>query len=277
MEINHVKDKLRFTWDGFVEGFYNVAPDLMVALSMLLIGLVVAFVVKKLTFRILKKLKLDCAADRIGLSGKLKAISIKQTPSMLVAMLFFWLILFFSFITTADYIGLTGFSEALTRIALYIPSVMAAIVILVVGFLIAHFARIATKSALMHIIPSVSRLIANFVYGLFAVVIVLTAIEQLSIDTYLIQMVVLISFGAFAVAITLSAGLGSRHQVQKLLAGYYLKDQININQTITFAGTTGKVLAFNADSVVIETEAGKMVIPNDQLQDSVLLIHPVTK
>jgi hypothetical protein len=50
----------------------------------------------------------------------------------------------------------------------------------------------------------VSDLIANFVYGLFAVVIVLTAVEPLSIDTYLIQMVVLI-----AVAVTLSAGLGS--------------------------------------------------------------------
>ncbi len=277
MEINHVKDNLIFTWDGLVEEFYGVVPDLMVALSMLLTGLIVALIVKKLTFKILKKLKLDCAADRIGLSDKLKAISIKQTPSILVATLFFWLILFFSFITTADYIGLTGFSEALTAIALYIPSLMAAIVILVVGFLIAHFARIATKATLKHVIPSVSNLIANFVYGLFAVVIVLTAIEQLSIDTYLIQMVVLISFGAFAVIITLSAGLGSRHQVQKLLAGYYLKDQIQINQTITFAETTGKVVAFNADSVVIETEMGKMVIPNDQLQDSVLLIHPVKK
>jgi hypothetical protein len=244
---------------------------------MLLTGLVIAFIVKKLTFKILKKLKLDCAADRIGLSEKLKTISLKQTPSMLVATLFFWLILFFSFITTADYIGLTGFSEALTRVALYIPSLMAAIVILVVGFLLAHFARIATKATLQHIIPSVSNLIANFVYGLFAVVIVLTAIEQLSIDTYLIQMVVLIAFGAFAVAITLSAGLGSRHQVQKLLAGYYLKDQIQVKQTITFEGQTGTVIAFNASSVEIETEQGRLVIPNDQLQDAVLLIHPMKK
>ncbi len=277
MEVDHVKESILFSWEGFMEGLIAGLPDFLVALSLLLSGLILAIVVKKIIFRVLKKIKLDCAADRIGLSDKLKAISIKQTPSMLVATLFFWLILFFSFITTADYVGLTAFSEALTAIALYIPSLMAAIVILVVGFLVAHFARITAKATLKNFIPAVSSLIANLIYSLLAVVVILTALEQLSIDTHLIQMVVLISFTAFVVAITLSAGLGSRHQVQKLLAGYYLKDQIQINQIITFAETTGKVIAFNADSVVIETEAGKVVIPNDQLQDSVLLIHPVKK
>ncbi len=36
-------------------------------------------------------------------------------------------------------------------------------------------------------------------------------------------------------------------------------------------------MRFNADSVVIETETGKMVVPNDQLQDSVLLIYTDTE
>jgi hypothetical protein len=33
----------------------------------------------------------------------------------------------------------------------------------------------------------------------------------------------------------------------------------------------------NASSVEIETEQGRLVIPNEQLQDSVLLIHPMKK
>ncbi len=36
-------------------------------------------------------------------------------------------------------------------------------------------------------------------------------------------------------------------------------------------------MRFNIDSVVIEVETGKMIIPHDQLQGSVLLIHAVKK
>ncbi|BBP43976.1 mechanosensitive ion channel family protein [Thiosulfativibrio zosterae] len=273
MEMNSVKDQILFTWDNLSASLMAILPNLGMAIFMLATGLLIAFLVKKITYKLLKKFKLDCAADRIGLSETLKKASINQTPSMLVANLLFWLIIIFSFMTMADSVGLTGFSETLAKVAFYIPNLIAAIVILIAGLLGAHFARITTKATLKHFIPAVSNIIANLIYGILVVVIVLTSLEQLSIDTYLIQMVVLITFSAFAVAITLSLGLGSRHQVRKLLAGYYIKEQVSIGQTVTINEKTGKIIGFNANSVIIKTSEGKLIIPNDQWQENTLLIH----
>lgn len=274
MEIDVVADKILVSWESVAQGLLTILPKLGMAALMLAVGILLALLIKKVTFEVLKKLKLDVAADRIGLTNFLTKANIDKTPSMLVAALLFWLIMLFSFITMADSVGMTGFSETLAKIAFYIPSLIAAIVIIIAGLLGAHFARMTLTATLKHFMPAVSSIIANSAYGILVIVVVLTALEQLSIDTYMIQMIVLISFSAFAVAVTLSLGLGSRHQVRKLLAGYYIKDQVSVGQMVTFNNQTGEIVGFNANSVVVKTELGTLIIPNDQWQENALLIHP---
>jgi len=269
MNIYDVKDRIQFTWQDAYNNFLMALPDILIALSILLIGYLLAVFVKKFSFKLFKKLKFDCAAERIQLDKKLLAIGIKQTPSTLLAGLFFWLIVLFTLITAAEYAGLKGFVDTLNKVAMYIPNLMAALIILVAGLFIAHFIRTVLHTTFKNFIPAAARLLSNSVYGLLVVIIVLTVLEQLEFDTQLIQMIILVAFTGFTLAIALAIGIGSAPQLKKLLSGYYLKEHIKIHDTITIQDQTGTVIKINGSSTEINTDDGIVVIPNDKLLDQI--------
>lgn len=269
MDINEVKDHIKFTWGDFYSDLLNTLPNVLIALTILLIGYVIAILIRKISFKLFKKLKFDCAAERIHLDKKITTIGIKQTPSQLLAGLLFWLIMLFTFITAAEFVGLTGFVETLRTIAMYIPNLMAALIILVAGLFVAHFFRNGLQSGLKNIVPAAAKLIANFIYGLLVVIIVLTVLEQLSFDTQLIQTLLLVAFTGFALAVALAMGIGAAPQLKKILSSYYLKEHINTNDIILVQGEKGKVLSINSSSTEVQTEKGIIVIPNDQLLDQI--------
>jgi len=274
MNIYDVKDRIQFTWQDAYNNFLMALPDVLIALIIILIGYLLAIFVRKFSFKLFKKLKFDCAAERIQLDKKLVTVGIKQTPSTLLAGLFFWLIVLFTLITAAEYAGLTGFVDTLNKVAMYIPNIMAALIILVAGLFIAHFIRTALHSTFKNFIPAAARLLSNFVYGLLVVIIVLTVLEQLAFDTQLIQMVILVSFTGFTLAVALAIGIGSAPQLKKILSAYYLKEHIKVNDTITVKEQTGTVLKINGSSTEINTEDGIVVIPNDQLLDQMYKKQP---
>ncbi|MBN2865221.1 MAG: mechanosensitive ion channel [Thiotrichales bacterium] len=271
MNINDVRQHIQFTWSDAYNNFLAALPDVLIALSVLLIGYLCALFIRKLSFNLFKKLKFDCAAERIHLDKKLIAIGIKQTPSTLLAGLFFWLIMLFTLITAAEYAGLNGFVDTLTTIAMYIPNLMAALIILVVGLFVAHFIRNGLQSILKNLIPAAAKLVASFVYGLLVVIIVLTVLEQLAFDTHLIQMLILVAFTSFALAVALAMGIGSAPQLKKILSSYYLKEQIKVNDVITVAEQTGTVVKINNSGTELKTaNGGTVIIPNDQLLDAIV-------
>ncbi|GAB6071178.1 hypothetical protein JCM30760_22750 [Thiomicrorhabdus hydrogeniphila] len=274
MNIYDVKDRIQFTWQDAYNNFLMALPDILIALSILIIGYLLAVFVKKFSFKLFKKLKFDCAAERIQLDKKLLAIGIKQTPSTLLAGLFFWLIVLFTLITAAEYAGLKGFVDTLNKIAMYIPNLMAALIILVAGLFIAHFIRSVLHNTFKNFIPAAARLLSNAVYGLLFVIIVLTVLEQLEFDTQLIQMIILVAFTGFTLAIALAIGIGSAPQLKKLLSGYYLKEHIKIHDTITIQDQTGTVIKINGSSTEINTDDGIVVIPNDKLLDQIYQKQP---
>jgi len=251
MNFHTVTERIQFTWSDVYNRFLSALPDVVIALSVLLIGYLIAVFIRKLSVNLLKKLKFDCAAERIHLDKKLLSIGIKHTPSTLLAGLLFWLIMLFALITAAEYAGLKGFVDTLSAFAMYIPKVIAALVILVVGLFLAHFIRNSLQSILKAFIPAAAKLIASFVYTL-----------------------ILIAFTSFALAIAIAMGVGSAPQLKKILSGYYLKEHIQVHDIITVDGQTGTVLKINHSGTELKTDQGTVFIPNDQLLDKVVNKHP---
>lgn len=265
MNMNQIKQQIEVTWGGALNELIEKLPDITAAVFILVVGYIVALIVGKLFFTLFKKLRFDYAADRIQLTSKIRAIGLRKTPSELIAKLFFWLIMLFTVITAAGYLGLDSFVDNLTSLAMYIPKLAAALIILVAGLFVAHFVRNAVKENLKGVIPATAGLVSSFVYGLLTVVITLTILEQLSFDTGFIQTLILIVFGGFALAIAISIGIGSAPQLKKTLAGYYLKDHLQVGQEVTVGDKSGQVVKIKGSCTEIQTADGIMVVPNDDL------------
>jgi Mechanosensitive ion channel, conserved TM helix len=210
-------EKLLAAINAFFEGVVRFLPGLLAAFLILVIGIVIGWIVKVAVRRTLAVTRFDHFCDSSGVSQVLSKADIRTTPSRLVGSLFFWLV-FASFLMA----GLSALEVEVTKrliseFFLYLPRILAALAILLAGFLLANFvSRAALLASVNANMPS-PRLISGVVRFLIAILAFAMALEQLEIAKSIVMAAFIISFGAVMLGLALAFGLGGRDVAKKVL------------------------------------------------------------
>ena len=97
----------------------------------------------------------------------------------------------------------------------------------------------------------------------------IAAFEQLEIKFELLNYAILIAFGAVALALDLSFGLGGRDVMSGILCGYYLRQRFQAGDRVTVAGYQGIVREVGPVSTIVETDDDGMMnrhsVPNSMM------------
>jgi len=118
-------------------------------------------------------------------------------------------------------------------------------------------------------------MVAQAVYVAVVLLIVVTAIDALGIDTELLNNTIVILLAGLIGGAALSFGLGSRNAVANLIAAHYLSPVVRVGMTVKVGATQGTVVAVTPISVVVETMEGRVIIPASQFSESTAVIsHP---
>jgi hypothetical protein len=152
-------------------------------------------------------------------------------------------------------------SQALTRMAFYLPRVGMAALIIVLGFAIASLLREMTILACNSAQVAQGAMIAQAVYVTAILLVIVTAIDQLGIDTRLMTTLLVLLVGGLVAGAALSFGLGAREAVSNLIAAHYLRPVLTVGQRVTVSGIEGRVVRQTPTAVVLETAAGRMLFP----------------
>ena len=182
----------------------------LLVIILLLIGWSISKVLKTAVIRLLKTLKVDLLADRIELSNLLTAGGIKLSLSELIGTLCYWLGILITFVVAVNAIGLTVAADLLNRIILYIPNIIAAIFILVLGILGATLLGNTTKTAASNAGVAQAHMLGNVVKIIIVVFTVIMTLEQLTINTRILELVISISLITIGLAAALAFGLGCK-------------------------------------------------------------------
>ena len=182
-----------------------VALVLAVAFATLLAG-VLYFILR----RALTSLAFD---DRLSRWGLRSIVS----PSLLLARTVFWSIVLIGFL-----IGIAAFDSTLTsQLVLglfgYLPNVIAAAIVLLVGTVIARFLGRSVLIGAVNMNLQYARLLATGVKWMILVLAVAMALEQLGIGRSIVHTAFAIMFGGIVLALALSVGLGSKELVTRSL------------------------------------------------------------
>jgi len=111
--------------------------NLLLVIVILIIGWIVSKTLKLLVSKFLKSIKLDEFSGRIELDSLLSKGGISYRLSDLIGVIFYWLGLLVTFVVAVNAIGLTIAADLLNKIVLYVPNIIAAIFILVLGMFVA--------------------------------------------------------------------------------------------------------------------------------------------
>ena len=259
--------------DVFIKSFQDaysqiigVVPNLLAMIVVLLVGYVIARVVGRVIAALCEKLGLQTAAERSGLVESMQQVGIGRGVPSIVGLMVFWLLMCVFLMAGFNILGWTGISEGMATIVAYIPKILVATVIVVVGLLMATFLRGVIATSADRAGLNYAGQLATGCYYVLALMIFMAAFDQLEIKFALLNYAILIVFGALAIGFALSFGFGGRDVMAGILSGYYVRQRMQAGDHVEIAGMTGTVRDVGPVATIVETEEKGLIhrhsVPN---------------
>ncbi len=198
------------SFNGVIGQLAVFLPKFMIALVLLFLGWIVAKLIRGGVRRLLSLAHFDQLAEKTGVEEFLKHGDMQITFSGIISEVTYWLFLLIILVTISSSLGLNAVADLLNRVALYLPNIVVAVLIIIFGTLLARFINRMVFAWLRNLGVEGALTISTVAeYGvqIFAAFV---ALEQLAIGTQLLTTAFAILFGAVCLALALAFGLGGR-------------------------------------------------------------------
>jgi len=196
----------------------NFLPRLIAAIIVFLIGWLVAILIAKLAYHIVRVIQIDRALEGVGFKKVWERSGFKLNTPLFFAELVKWFFIIVFLLSAANILGLTEVSQFLNTVVLYIPNVIVAAIILLIGLMLAKF----LEGLVMASVKAANLISANLLGAVakWAVVVfsLLVALNQLGIAQDIIKIVITGIVAAASIALGLSLGLGGQKHADEFIS-----------------------------------------------------------
>ena len=218
-QLNHLLDVLR----GFWEQLGAFLPRLALALVLLVVGWMLARLVRRLVIRGLRLVKADVAAEKAGLEDFLVQGGVRFTTVTLVGSFVYWAINLTVVLAALTVLGVETAGQTINRLVLHVPGVITAVVVLILGTLLGQFVGALTHAYLANLGVTGARAISAIARWAVVVFVIAVSLEQLSIGGQVLVSAFQIAFGALCLALAVAFGLGGREWAARVLDSFFKK------------------------------------------------------
>lgn len=201
---------------------WGYIPAIAGAIVILIVGWLAAKLVEAVIVRILKAVRLDTASDKAGLTNILAQGEIRMSVSELIGAVVYWIIILVVIATALGTLNLTVAADLIARLIEYVPNILGAIFIVIVGTFIADFVSAVVRTAANNTGLKKANLMAKMVKTVLVIFAIIIAIEQLKVASTLIVLAVNIILVSIGIGIALAFGLGCKD-----IAGKFVQDLVN--------------------------------------------------
>jgi small-conductance mechanosensitive channel len=258
--------------DSFRQAFNQVvqlAPKVLAMIVVLVLGYLIARIVARAITVLSQKIGLEIAAERSGLAESMQHMGIKRNVSAIVGTIVFWLLMCVFIMAAVNILGLQDVSLAMYSVVSYIPKLLVATLVVVIGLLVASFLRGVVATSADRVGLTYAEHLANGFYYVLVLVTFHAALTHLGMNLELLENMILIAFGALAIGFALAFGLGGRDVIGGILAGYYVRQRLQTGDRVTVGNLEGTVREVGPVATVIETEEDNFInrrsIPNAKM------------
>ncbi|GLK90085.1 mechanosensitive ion channel family protein [Pseudomonas turukhanskensis] len=234
-------------------------PNLFVALILVLLGFVVAKLLDTLLSKLLGKVGLDRLMAGTGLTKLIARAGIQVPVSALIGKIVYWFVLLVFLVSAAESLGLQRVSATLDVLALYLPKVFGAAMVLVIGVLLAQLVSGLVRSAADGVGLDYANGLGRIAQGLVIILSISVAIGQLEVKTDLLNNVIAIVLISVGLAVALALGLGSRDIAAQILAGIYVRELYEVGQQLKVGDVEGQIEEIGTVKTTLLTDEGELV------------------
>lgn len=258
---------------GILLDLADTIPNLLIALLILIIGWIIASIVAK----VIKKLLLAVRADKLG--EQLERIEIVDKSGINIdipafgSKAMYYIILIIFMIVAVEKLGVEAITNMMADMIAFIPKLISAVVILIVGILFADKLKQILATSLKSLgVPS-GAVIAKAIFYFLLINIFVVAMAQSGIDMAFLSSNLTVLIGGVALAFAIAYGFASRTVASNTISSFYAKDDIRMGQKITIEGITGTVVHLGSRNITMSTDDGRVLVPFSRLMEHNITIH----
>lgn len=203
-------EPIRNLWEGFV----NLLPGLVIAIIVLIIGYVIAYLIGHGVRLLLVKIGLEKWVEKAKLTKAIGNIKLSSVFGEVIK----WYIFLIFLGTAVDVLELGTLTTILRQFVMWVPNLIAGALILIFGLFIAHYVSLKIRQQTD---MAGAKTLSGILYAVIVVIVMLIALEQIGINVSILTNAFLIIVAAlglgFALAVGLSFGLGTKQDAGKAL------------------------------------------------------------
>lgn len=209
---------------------FSAVPKILGFLVIVLAGWFIASLAEKAVAAVLRTIHFNDLSERSGFADFVRKMGVNTDSSGMIGLMAKWFIRLIALVVAFDALGLPAVSDVLRQLLLWLPNVIVALMVLVIGGLAAHALSnvvrgAASEGGLGN--PDFLAKVASTLVWAFAIVV---AVNQIGIATELVNTLFMAFVGAIALALGLSFGLGARETAGEIVRNWYGKTRANADR-----------------------------------------------
>jgi hypothetical protein len=265
--MNEIQQSASQAMQQFLEALREHAPAMLGALALLLLGWLVARLMRVMAVRGMHLLETLIART----TGRPPSTGLRSSATAF-GTLIFWVVLLFFITAATQVLGLVTFTQWLARVLEYLPTIVAGLLIMAAGIILSRFAGDVVFAATERLAAPQRTALARLTRGATLVAALLVGAEQIGIKVTWIARLVVIVVASLLGGVMLALSLGSRAYVSNLIGARYLRQSFHVGERVRVAGHEGRILDITPTSLVLETAEGRVALPGRCFHEEAIVL-----
>ena len=220
-EVRDLTDQFRDSASEFWNTVWGYLPKVIGALVLLILALVAAKLAQAIVERVLKLVQVDKLIKNKQVAKTLKTAEVSFDLVSIAGRIVFWAVIIIFALTIAEVLELTAMSDVIHDILAYLPSVLAAVIVLTVTVAGARLVRDLVAASLLRMRVSFAPNVAAAAFYALIVFGVVMTLDQLGFDTTILTANITVIVTGFVLALALAFGLGGRDTAKAVIDEAY--------------------------------------------------------
>lgn len=252
----------------------STLPKLLGCIVILIIGYIVSKLVSTIINTALSKVGIDRFGKKLEEIDFISKNNIQIKISTILSKVIYYFMMLIFIVAATDVLGMPALSDLFKNMLNYIPNVVVAMVLMMVGILVADGIRKGIETTGKSLgIPSAGML-ANILFYFILLNFLMAALGQLKVDTDFIEKNILIVVGGISLAFAIGYGLASKNVVANILSAFYTKDKFKLGDEISIDGIRGEIIYIDRSSMtLLDDLKQKHIIPLAKVTSESITIH----
>lgn len=211
--LNLIFEPLREVYSSF----NTFLPNLLAMLVILFVGILLARILRAILVRFLAAINFDSWSDRMGVTALLRKGDLWSKPGLALSAIFFWVLIIIVLMTGLSALRIHAIDQLVSQFFQYLPRALSAILILIIGYVVAGFISRAVLIAAVNSGYHYAKFLSQAIRLLLTVMILAMVLEELKVAPGIVLAAFSIIFGGIVVALAIAFGVGGIDAAKRII------------------------------------------------------------